>query len=83
MEWNGFWPPIALLSHIAHWVSQQTTIPAQADGILCPGGTFANVVALMIARHACFPHVKAEARPAAQDKHEGRALALACAPCTP
>ena len=65
MEWNGFWPPIALLSHIAHWDSQQTTIPAQADGILCPGGTFANVVALMIARHACFPHVKAEARPAA------------------
>eukprot|EP00941_MAST-03F_sp_MAST-3F-sp1_P003942 g3942.t1 len=29
-----------------------------ADGILCPGGTFANVTALMVARHACFPHVK-------------------------
>jgi glutamate/tyrosine decarboxylase-like PLP-dependent enzyme len=28
------------------------------DGLLGPGGTFNNVTALMLARHACFPHVR-------------------------
>jgi hypothetical protein len=31
---------------------------ATADGILCPGGTFANVTALMVARNEAFPHVR-------------------------
>lgn len=29
-----------------------------ADGILCPGGTFANMTALMVARNEAFPHVR-------------------------
>ena len=34
--------------------------PELADGILCPGGTFANISAGMVARHAAFPHVKVD-----------------------
>lgn len=33
--------------------------PETCDGVLGPGGTFNNVTALMVARHACFPHVRA------------------------
>jgi glutamate decarboxylase len=29
-----------------------------ADGLFVPGGTYANMSALMIARHKFFPHVK-------------------------
>lgn len=29
-----------------------------ADGILCPGGTFANVSAMIVARNEKFPHVR-------------------------
>jgi glutamate/tyrosine decarboxylase-like PLP-dependent enzyme len=29
-----------------------------ADGLFVPGGTYANMTALMIARHHAFPHVK-------------------------
>eukprot|EP00038_Savillea_parva_P023500 m.41201 g.41201 ORF g.41201 m.41201 type:complete len:515 (+) comp6096_c0_seq2:61-1605(+) len=29
-----------------------------ADGILCPGGTFANMSAMMVARNEKFPHVR-------------------------
>lgn len=28
------------------------------DGIFVPGGTFANITALIVARHAAFPHVR-------------------------
>jgi len=31
-----------------------------ADGILCPGGTFANMSAMMVARNEKFPHVRKE-----------------------
>lgn len=29
-----------------------------ADGILCPGGTFANISAMIVARNEKFPHVR-------------------------
>lgn len=32
--------------------------PSKADGILVPGGTFANITSLMVARHEHFPHVR-------------------------
>lgn len=28
------------------------------DGIFVPGGTFANITALIVARHKAFPHVR-------------------------
>lgn len=31
-----------------------------ADGIFVPGGSFANITALMVARHDAFPHVREE-----------------------
>ena len=31
-----------------------------ADGLLVPGGSYANLMALMLARHKKFPHVKSE-----------------------